>query len=102
MDKENYLISLFKNSFIGDDGAVVGEWVYSKDLFCEDIHFKEKWMSLKQIAKKAMLVNISDAIVMNAHPTSKICPFRTETTFLYHNTADETALKRLFRSLQRL
>jgi thiamine-monophosphate kinase len=68
MDKESFLISLFKNDFIGDDGAVVGEWVYSKDLFCEDIHFKKEWMSLKEIAKKAMLVNISDAIVMNAKP----------------------------------
>ncbi len=68
MDKENYIISLFKNSFIGDDGAVIGEWVYSKDLFCENIHFKREWMSLEQIAYKAMLVNISDAIVMNAKP----------------------------------
>jgi len=68
MDKESFLISLFENDFIGDDGAVVGEWVYSKDLFCEDIHFKKEWMSLEAIAKKAMLVNISDAIVMNAYP----------------------------------
>ncbi len=68
MNKENYIISLFKNSFIGDDGAVIGEWVYSKDLFCENIHFKREWMSLGQIAYKAMLVNISDAIVMNAKP----------------------------------
>jgi thiamine-monophosphate kinase len=68
MDKESFLISLFNNNYIGDDGAVVGEFVYSKDLFCEDIHFKREWMSLKEIAKKAMLVNISDAIVMNAKP----------------------------------
>ena len=68
MNKENYIISLFKNNFIGDDGAVVGEWVYSKDLFCEDVHFKREWMSLEEISYKAMLVNISDAIVMNAYP----------------------------------
>jgi len=68
MDKESFLISLFQNDFIGDDGAIIGEWVYSKDLFCEDIHFKREWLSLEAIAKKAMLVNISDAIVMNAHP----------------------------------
>ncbi|HIP30614.1 MAG TPA: thiamine-phosphate kinase [Sulfurospirillum arcachonense] len=68
MNKEEYLISNFKSSKIGDDGAVIGDLVYSKDLFCEDIHFKFSWMSLKQIAIKSMLVNISDAIAMNAKP----------------------------------
>ncbi len=68
MNKEEYLISNFKSSKIGDDGAVVGQSVYSKDLFCEDIHFKLSWMSLKQIARKSILVNISDAVAMNAKP----------------------------------
>lgn len=67
MNKENYFIKQFSNSkYIGDDGAVVGKWVYSADAFFENVHFKREWMSLKQIAKKAMLVNISDAIAMNA------------------------------------
>jgi len=81
MDKENYLISLFKNNFIGDDGAVLGEWVYSKDLFCEDIHFKKEWISLKEIAKKAMLVNISDAIVMNAYPKYALLGLKLPSSF---------------------
>lgn len=69
INKENYFISKFSNSkFIGDDGAVVGKYVYSMDAFFENVHFKSSWMSLKQIAMKAMLVNISDAIVMNAIP----------------------------------
>ena len=68
LNKENYFINLLNNSFIGDDGAVVGELVYSSDMFCENVHFKRSWMSLEQIAKKAMLVNISDAIAMNAKP----------------------------------
>ncbi len=68
MNKEDFFISGFQNSFIGDDGAVVGEFVYSKDLFCEDIHFKREWFSLTQIVEKSFLVNISDAIVMNAKP----------------------------------
>jgi len=67
-DKESYFISLFPDTHIGDDGAVIGDTVYSKDLFCEDIHFKRSWMSLEQIAYKSMLINISDAIVMNAKP----------------------------------
>ncbi len=71
MNKEDYFIKQFKNrhkNIIGDDGAVVGSHVYSMDAFFEDVHFKREWMSLKQIARKAMIVNISDAIVMNAIP----------------------------------
>ncbi|RKO64975.1 thiamine-phosphate kinase [Campylobacter sp. P255] len=68
MDKEKRIISAFANSINGDDGAIVDGYCYSKDLFCEDIHFKRSWMSLEQIGAKAMLVNISDAIVMNATP----------------------------------
>lgn len=68
MGKEAYFISRFSSKCIGDDGAVLGNKVYSKDLFCEDIHFKREWMSLALIAQKSMLVNISDAIAMNANP----------------------------------
>jgi len=68
-NKEQYFINQFaKSKFIGDDGAVIGKYVYSMDAFFEDVHFKTSWMSLKQIAQKAMLINISDAIVMNAKP----------------------------------
>ena len=68
-NKEEYFIKQFaKSKFIGDDGAVIGKYVYSMDAFFENVHFKREWMSLKQIAQKAMLVNISDAIVMNAKP----------------------------------
>lgn len=73
MNKEDFFISIFSNNqkskkFIGDDGAVVDNFVYSQDAFFENIHFKREWMSLKEVAKKAMLINISDAIVMNAVP----------------------------------
>jgi len=68
MNKEAFFIAQFKSHRIGDDGAVIGKKVYSKDLFCEDIHFKREWLSFEQIATKSMLVNISDAIAMNATP----------------------------------
>ncbi len=71
MNKEDYFIKQFKNNhknIIGDDGAVIGSYVYSMDAFFENIHFKREWMSLKQIARKSMIVNISDAIAMNAKP----------------------------------
>ena len=69
MNKEDYFIKQFSsNKIIGDDGAVVGKSVYSMDAFFQNVHFKKEWMSLKQIAYKSMIVNISDAIAMNAKP----------------------------------
>ena len=68
MNIENYFIAQFNNKHIGDDGALIGAFVYSKDAFFQNVHFKTEWMSYYQIAQKAMLVNISDAIAMNAKP----------------------------------
>ncbi|NWF67342.1 MAG: thiamine-phosphate kinase [Campylobacterales bacterium] len=69
MNKEDFFIKNIKsNKIIGDDGAFIDGYVYSMDAFYEDTHFKREWMSLKQIAKKSFLVNISDAIVMNSYP----------------------------------
>jgi len=68
LNLENYFISQFTNKHIGDDAAVIDAYVYSKDAFFEDVHYKKKWLSYYQIARKAMFVNISDAIAMNAKP----------------------------------
>ncbi|UCN01431.1 thiamine-phosphate kinase [Sulfurimonas sp. SWIR-19] len=68
MNLENYFISQFNSKHIGDDGALIDNVVYSKDAFFENVHFKRRWMSCFQIAQKAMLVNISDAVAMNAVP----------------------------------
>ncbi len=68
MNLENYFISQLSSNHIGDDGAYIDGFVYSKDAFFENIHFKTKWMNFYQIAQKAMLVNISDAVAMNAVP----------------------------------
>lgn len=69
MNKEEYFIKQFSNNkIIGDDGAFINGFVYSSDAFFENVHFKKEWMSLEQISYKAMLVNISDAIAMNAKP----------------------------------
>ena len=68
MDKEHYLINRLSSKYIGDDAAVVGDRIYSMDAFFEDTHFKRAWMSMAQIGRKAMLVNLSDAIAMNARP----------------------------------
>jgi len=66
IDTEQYLIDKLNSKYIGDDAAVVGDMLYSMDAFFEDVHFKREWMSMVQIGRKAMLVNISDAIAMNA------------------------------------
>ena len=68
IDKEHYLINSLSSKYIGDDAAVIGDMLYSMDAFFEDVHFKREWMSLAQIGRKAMLINISDAIAMNAKP----------------------------------
>lgn len=68
VDKEQYLINNLSSKYIGDDAAVVGNTLYSMDAFFEDTHFKREWMSIAQIGRKAMLINLSDAIAMNALP----------------------------------
>jgi thiamine-monophosphate kinase len=68
MDKEAFLIAQMRSPYIGDDAAVVGDTLYSADAFFEDTHFKRSWMTPAQIGRKAMLVNISDAIAMAAKP----------------------------------
>ncbi|MDD2829629.1 MAG: thiamine-phosphate kinase [Sulfuricurvum sp.] len=70
MNKENHFIHLMSknHSHIGDDGAYIAPWIYSKDIFFENVHFKRKWLSLYQIGYKAMIVNISDAIAMYGSP----------------------------------
>jgi thiamine-monophosphate kinase len=68
LNLENYFISQFNNTHIGDDAALIDGYVYSKDAFFENVHFNKKWMNYYQIARKSMLVNISDAIAMSATP----------------------------------
>jgi thiamine-monophosphate kinase len=70
LNAEDFFIGLFANhaEVIGDDGALIDGYVYSKDAFFENIHFKRSWMTLEQIAYRSMMVNISDAVAMNALP----------------------------------
>jgi len=68
VDKEQYLINALSSKHIGDDAAVIGDTLYSMDAFFEDVHFKRAWMTMAQIGRKAMLINLSDAIAMNAKP----------------------------------
>lgn len=70
VNKEAFVIQTFgsRSSFIGDDAAVIDRLLYSQDAFFENVHYKKSWMTPYQIGYKAMMVNISDAIAMNAQP----------------------------------
>ena len=90
MNKESYFIKFFSanTKYIGDDGALVGETVYSSDAFCENVHFKRTWMSLEQIAYKSMLVNLSDAIAMNAKPKYALLSVAIPSQLSLHDLRD--------------
>ena len=65
--KEDFFISCFHYQDIGDDGVVLGDLIYAMDSFCQDVHFKIEWFSYEEIATKALLINISDMLAMNAN-----------------------------------
>ena len=69
MNREDFFIRRFAQSrFIGDDAAILDNMCVSQDAFFEEVHFRRGWMSLYEIGRKAMLVNLSDAVAMNAAP----------------------------------
>lgn len=87
MNVESYFIKLFSKDtkHIGDDGAVIGSTVYSSDAFCENVHFKRSWMTLSQIAYKSMLINISDAVAMNAKAQYALLSVAIPSRFSLHD-----------------
>lgn len=76
MLNENEVIENLKLSFpdyIGDDAAVIpqqGEmnYVISKDVLTEDIHFRPSYVDPASLAQKALHVNLSDIAAMGAKP----------------------------------
>lgn len=64
--------------FIGDDAAIlpslVGEqYVISKDLLLENVHFRINYFSPHDLAHKALHVNLSDLAAMGAKPLYILC-----------------------------
>lgn len=75
MNKElNFLNIISKtlsdSSYLGDDCAYLDEYniAISSDSLIEDVHFSLSFMSPYEIAKKAMLVNISDILASGGIP----------------------------------
>lgn len=60
--------SLDDSSYLGDDCAYLDEYkiAISSDSLIEDVHFSQKFMTPYEIARKALLVNISDVLASGA------------------------------------
>ncbi|WP_104753479.1 thiamine-phosphate kinase [Helicobacter salomonis] len=76
MDLEAYFLKTLQESGItwgiGDDGVLLPPFkraVIALDIFAQNVHFKPEWLSFERVGYKAMVVNISDMIAMNATPT---------------------------------
>jgi len=58
---------------IGDDSAVINSLnknvVISTDILAEGVHFNLGYVPLKHLGYKAVVINISDIVAMNANPT---------------------------------
>lgn len=75
MNKEHEFLNIISNilqdnSYLGDDCAYLDEYklAISTDSLIQDVHFSHSLMSINEIAKKAMLVNISDILASGAKP----------------------------------
>ncbi len=55
----------------GDDAAVIREkrdLIFTTDMLAEGIHFRREWMTLEEIGRKAIRVNVSDIAAMGGIP----------------------------------
>lgn len=64
--------------FIGDDAAILPslteeQYVISKDLLVENIHFRLAYFSPEDLAQKALQANLSDLAAMGAQPLYILC-----------------------------
>ena len=73
MNKEHKFLSIISSklndsSFIGNDCAYLPEYniTISSDSLIEDVHFSRKFMNIREIARKALLANISDILASGA------------------------------------
>ena len=75
MNKEFEFLNIISNTlsnsdYLGDDCAYLDEYklAFSKDCLIEDVHFSLDYMTPYEIAKKSLLVNISDILASGAKP----------------------------------
>lgn len=75
MNKEFKFLNIISNklddsSYLGDDCAYLDEYkiAISSDSLIEDVHFSRSFMAPSEIARKSLLVNISDILASGAKP----------------------------------
>ena len=63
-------LCLSDNTYLGNDCAYIDKYkiAISKDILIEDVHFSTSFMTPSEIARKALLVNISDILASGAVP----------------------------------
>ena len=57
---------------IGDDAALYGGLLLTKDLLVEGVHFSLELMTPYEVGRRAVLVNISDVAAMGGYPLSML------------------------------
>ena len=82
MISEDEIVSALQSSsfgFIGDDAALLpseksdSNYVVTKDLLVQDLHFRTKYFTPQDLAHKALHVNLSDLAAMGAKPLYILC-----------------------------
>ena len=71
-------LQIESQGFVGDDAAILpniknSEYVISKDLLIEDVHFRCSYFSPENLASKVLNVNLSDIAAMGATPKYILC-----------------------------
>ncbi len=63
-------LCLSDNTYLGNDCAYIDKYkiAISKDILIEDVHFSTSYMTPSEIARKALVVNISDILASGAVP----------------------------------
>ncbi|WP_120946092.1 thiamine-phosphate kinase [Helicobacter labacensis] len=102
MDLEAYFLKTLQTSGvtwgIGDDGVLLPPCrgvVCALDIFAQNVHFKPEWLGFERVGYKAMVVNISDMIAMNATPKSALLGVSLD------RRMDKSAIRALVTGLKR-
>lgn len=81
---EDEIVARLRTMFsdrIGDDGAVVGDLVFTTDMLVEDVDFT-RTTPVASIARKSLAINLSDLAAMGSSPAFALASFAIPPWFL--------------------